>query len=90
MFEETQQTSARERENTVGRRTKDSRAGTGETRRPVVVVDDLHVKYQVYSSGKSVGTAGADVSWPRPPVASAKSMPSRVFHLSPMRMNPSA
>ncbi|GAA1497682.1 ABC transporter ATP-binding protein [Paeniglutamicibacter kerguelensis] len=30
-----------------------------ETRRPVVIVDDLHVKYQVYSSGKSVGTAGA-------------------------------
>lgn len=29
------------------------------TRRPVVIVDDLHVKYQVYSSGKTVGTAGA-------------------------------
>ncbi|GAA5226943.1 ABC transporter ATP-binding protein [Paeniglutamicibacter antarcticus] len=30
-----------------------------ETRTPVVIVDDLHVKYQVYSSGKSVGSAGA-------------------------------
>lgn len=29
-----------------------------ETRKPVVIVDDLHVKYQVYSSGKSVGAAG--------------------------------
>ena len=28
-------------------------------RQPVVIVDDLHVKYQVYSSGKSVGNAGA-------------------------------
>lgn len=28
-------------------------------RTPVVIVDDLHVKYQVYSSGKSVGNAGA-------------------------------
>ena len=28
-------------------------------RKPVVIVDDLHVKYQVYSSGKSVGAAGA-------------------------------
>lgn len=26
---------------------------------PVVIVDDLHVKYQVYSSGKSLGGAGA-------------------------------
>ena len=30
-----------------------------ETRTPVVIVDNLHVKYQVYSSGKSVGAAGA-------------------------------
>lgn len=29
------------------------------TRTPVVIVDNLHVKYQVYSSGKSVGAAGA-------------------------------
>lgn len=28
-------------------------------RNPVVIVDNLHVKYQVYSSGKSVGNAGA-------------------------------
>ncbi|GAA0202878.1 ABC transporter ATP-binding protein [Glutamicibacter creatinolyticus] len=28
-------------------------------RKPVVIVDDLHVKYEVYSSGKAVGTAGA-------------------------------
>ena len=28
-----------------------------ETRRPVVVVDDLHVKYRVYSSGKAVRSA---------------------------------
>ncbi|MDO2936029.1 ABC transporter ATP-binding protein [Paeniglutamicibacter sulfureus] len=28
-------------------------------RKPVVIVDNLHVKYQVYSSGKSVGAAGA-------------------------------
>ncbi|WP_411732363.1 ABC transporter ATP-binding protein [Paeniglutamicibacter sp.] len=30
-----------------------------EARTPVVIVDNLHVKYQVYSSGKSVGAAGA-------------------------------
>ncbi|QXQ08944.1 ABC transporter ATP-binding protein [Paeniglutamicibacter sp. Y32M11] len=30
-----------------------------ENRVPVVIVDDLHVKYQVYSSGKSLGAAGA-------------------------------
>ncbi|HBV08916.1 MAG TPA: teichoic acid ABC transporter ATP-binding protein [Micrococcaceae bacterium] len=29
------------------------------TRQPVVVVDNLHVKYQVFSSGKAVGAAGA-------------------------------
>lgn len=28
-----------------------------EERRPVVVVDDLHVRYKVYSSGKSAGSA---------------------------------
>ena len=30
-----------------------------QTRTPVVIVDDLHVRYQVYSSGKSAGAAGA-------------------------------
>jgi teichoic acid transport system ATP-binding protein len=30
-----------------------------KARTPVVIVDNLHVKYQVYSSGKSVGAAGA-------------------------------
>ncbi|WP_371931437.1 ABC transporter ATP-binding protein [Glutamicibacter sp. MNS18] len=29
------------------------------SRNPVVIVDDLHVKYQVYSSGKAAGNAGA-------------------------------
>lgn len=30
-----------------------------QDRQPVVIVDNLHVKYEVYSSGKAVGTAGA-------------------------------
>lgn len=30
-----------------------------EARQPVVIVDNLHVKYEVYSSGKAVGNAGA-------------------------------
>lgn len=30
-----------------------------QDRHPVVIVDNLHVKYEVYSSGKAVGTAGA-------------------------------
>lgn len=30
-----------------------------ESRKPAVIVDNLHVKYQVYASGKSLGTAGA-------------------------------
>ena len=30
-----------------------------DTRQPVVMVDNLHVKYQVFSSGKAVGAAGA-------------------------------
>lgn len=30
-----------------------------ETRTPSVIVDNLHVKYQVYASGKSLGDAGA-------------------------------
>lgn len=30
-----------------------------ESRKPVVMVDKLHVKYQVFSSGKAVGNAGA-------------------------------
>lgn len=30
-----------------------------ESRKPVVMVDNLHVKYQVFSSGKAVGNAGA-------------------------------
>lgn len=30
-----------------------------ELRKPVVMVDNLHVKYQVFSSGKAVGNAGA-------------------------------
>jgi ABC-type glutathione transport system ATPase component len=29
------------------------------TKEPVVVVDNLHVKYKVFSSGKAAGTAGA-------------------------------
>lgn len=30
-----------------------------DSRQPVVMVDNLHVKYQVFSSGKAVGAAGA-------------------------------
>lgn len=30
-----------------------------ESRKPAVIVDNLHVKYQVYASGKSLGDAGA-------------------------------
>lgn len=29
------------------------------TRKPAVIVDNLHIKYQVYASGKSAGAAGA-------------------------------
>ncbi len=38
---------------------KSSTLTVDETRQPVVMVDNLHVKYQVFSSGKAVGTAGA-------------------------------
>lgn len=30
-----------------------------KSRKPVVIVDNLHIKYQVYASGKSLGAAGA-------------------------------
>ena len=36
-----------------------SRISVDESRTPVVIVDDLHVKYQVYASGKAAGSAGA-------------------------------
>ena len=38
---------------------KSSTLTVDETRQPVVMVDNLHVKYQVFSSGKAVGNAGA-------------------------------
>lgn len=38
---------------------KESTLEIDPNRQPVVIVDDLHVKYQVYSSGKAVGNAGA-------------------------------
>lgn len=39
--------------------TRPSSIQIDETRQPVVIVDNLHVKYEVYSSGKAVGNAGA-------------------------------
>jgi len=38
---------------------KSSTLTVDETRTPVVMVDNLHVKYQVFSSGKALGNAGA-------------------------------
>ncbi|WP_413468123.1 ABC transporter ATP-binding protein [Glutamicibacter sp. JL.03c] len=38
---------------------KTSTLTVDESRTPVVMVDNLHVKYQVFSSGKAVGNAGA-------------------------------
>lgn len=38
---------------------KTSTLQVDSTRQPVVMVDNLHVKYQVFSSGKAVGNAGA-------------------------------
>lgn len=38
---------------------KSSELSVDESRQPVVMVDNLHVKYQVFSSGKAVGNAGA-------------------------------
>ncbi|GAB3621463.1 ABC transporter ATP-binding protein [Glutamicibacter endophyticus] len=38
---------------------KESTLDIDPNRQPVVIVDDLHVKYEVYSSGKAVGNAGA-------------------------------
>lgn len=38
---------------------KTSTLKVDESRTPVVMVDNLHVKYQVFSSGKAVGNAGA-------------------------------
>lgn len=38
---------------------KSSTLTVDESRTPVVMVDNLHVKYQVFSSGKAVGNAGA-------------------------------
>ena len=37
---------------------KSSELTVDESRQPVVMVDNLHVKYQVFSSGKAVGNAG--------------------------------
>lgn len=37
---------------------KSSKLTIDESRQPVVMVDNLHVKYQVFSSGKAVGNAG--------------------------------
>ncbi len=37
---------------------KSSKLTVDESRQPVVMVDNLHVKYQVFSSGKAVGNAG--------------------------------
>lgn len=39
--------------------TSHSKLEIEQDRQPVVIVDNLHVKYEVYSSGKAVGTAGA-------------------------------
>lgn len=39
--------------------TRPSNIQIDECRQPVVIVDNLHVKYEVYSSGKAVGNAGA-------------------------------
>lgn len=52
---------------------------------PVVIVDNLHVKYQVYSSGKSVGAAGASGCFKRRPAAFVKYMPLRVSPLLPTK-----
>ena len=38
---------------------KSSTLTVDESRTPVVMVDNLHVKYQVFSSGKALGNAGA-------------------------------
>ncbi|WP_345474202.1 ATP-binding cassette domain-containing protein [Glutamicibacter ectropisis] len=38
---------------------KSSQLNIDSSRNPVVVVDNLHVKYEVFSSGKAVGNAGA-------------------------------
>lgn len=38
---------------------KTSKLNIDSSRQPVVIVDNLHVKYEVFSSGKAVGKAGA-------------------------------
>lgn len=38
---------------------RNSNLSIDTARQPVVIVDNLHVKYQVFSSGKAVGAAGA-------------------------------